>query len=289
MKMNEFSDALCVAEPFFSAPEVLFIVNARKELAPHHNTVAYYQKVIDFMVKGKFHAIWAHEKSAQRSACRKSNQSCGTEISGLDKFHSLSIQVPPYLFRVNYHGCEHLSAIQDSGHPAIFMAWHNSAFYLIPYALCEIITDLQVFTYTEFKYIDKLSIPMKDGAAVSLLKMAKILENNTPILHYFDGPLGKRDLRYTLFGTDAFFARGIMQLLRSYSPSVIPVTSYLKGEADADIYIGNDLFARKNLETLSDYQIFNTIMEYFINDLRTKDPTQFLMYYWLKAYTSKLQ
>jgi len=289
LKMAEFSNALHRAELFFSAPEVSFIINARKVLAPHYAMAFYYQKIIDFMVKGKFHAIWEHEKNEHDTISAITSQARGESISGFDTSSSISVSTPPYHFKVNYHNWEYLRAIQNCGKPALFMSWHNAAFYLIPYALCEVVPHLEVFTYAEFRYIDKPSIPMRDSAAVSLLKMAKMLESNRPILHYFDGPLGKKDLRYILFGVDVFFARGTIQLLRDYTPLVIPITAYVTAEAAADLYIGNDLFAQKNLATLSDYQIFDSIMDYFINDLRTKDPTQFLMYYWLNAYTSKSQ
>lgn len=55
-------------------------------------------------------------------------------------------------------------------------------------------------------------------------------------------------------------------------PAFFPVTTYFSAPYKADIYIGANLFTKKEITELNEEEIFNKVAKYFITDLKGKAP-----------------
>jgi len=66
--------------------------------------------------------------------------------------------------------------------------------------------------------------------------------------------------------------RGFIYILKQYMPAFFPVTTYFSAPYKADIYIGANLFTKKEITELNEEEIFNKVAKYFITDLKGKAP-----------------
>lgn len=273
--INEFEksvkrlcDALTALERYYkNTPFLLnYIKGAREELAPRQNLIKYYERVKGYQdIK---YSIPIRPVAPQKPPLP------GEKFSVLAVQNAIENDFIPQPWVIDYHGLKNIDAAKETNNYLMFVNNHQGANALVP-NLQQKISGLVMFTHGIIQYDkDKFTAPLKYDKFLALSKIAKMLEEKGMVLFSFDGYTGKRNLKYNLFGVDFFFPRGVIYMLKQYSPAFLPVTAYFSAQRKADIYIGPNLFTKEEIEKLNEEEIFARIIKYFINDLKEKAPEQ---------------
>ena len=161
------------------------------------------------------------------------------------------------------------------------ITWHNSSGISL-YAIKKIIPNVKIFSAGALKRKDLVTIPLKYNPGVGLIKIAKYLERKTPVLHTFEGIIGKKILDYDFCGIKLKVAEGSLEIINKYKHLVVPVTAYLNDKNEFDIYFGEKIFRTMEFEELHNQEILNKLFDYFINDLKKHKPAQVSIDYYLE-------
>jgi len=184
------------------------------------------------------------------------------------------------MFAIELAGLERLQAPAVGGRPVMLLAWHGGA------QTHNFLSDLraqaprleifsahrEVFAPCAAGHEMFFTTPLMENPKLGLLLMVKFLEEGRPVLLHLDGVAGKRDMACRLFGQRIHLSRGFIHIARHCKAVVLPVTACFLGNEKVRVQIGPPLFSDEELQTLTDEQLLDRALRFFVDDLRKNAP-----------------
>ena len=91
-------------------------------------------------------------------------------------------------FAYSYDGLEDVKSMLTDGKPLAFVAWHHGASSHAPYAIARVLPETALFTRKTFQLGKIFTYSMLGAGPLSLVKMARFLEEGRPVRFSVDGP-----------------------------------------------------------------------------------------------------
>jgi hypothetical protein len=233
------------------------LLKARRELSPDMSQMDYCKKWISYR---NYWGMVPHcqiERDALEEYLKNDQLQKNSELSN---------------FKINCHGFENYWAAKKRDRSIILVTWHHGMQGFTDRAVAGVVPDVvRIGKYGYFPYKKNINIILKDSIITNAFVIAKKLEEKHTVLNYIDGPAGKI-LEFNLFGMKIYLPSGYIKLARHYDSIVIPVTCYLNGANEIDLYAGKPLFDEKTLEKLSDREAIQMMLDYLKRDLMNRNP-----------------
>lgn len=255
-----------------SVTELDFFSAAHAELAPSARFVEYCTQVVEIMSLN----LWMPVRRASEAEHR---DFLADPAAYTDRQPTVE-----KIFRVEFAGVENDRAAAHDGRPVMLIAWHGGAqTHNFLRDLREQFPRLEVFSaYREvFPPCATgqglfFTTPLLENPKLGMLRMAKALEEGRPTLLHFDGIAGKRDAACRLFGLPLYLGRGFIHVARQCHAAVLPVTACFLRDQAIRVRIGRPLFSEEELQAMTDEQLLNRTMSYFVDDTREHNPAGIL-------------
>lgn len=164
-----------------------------------------------------------------------------------------------------------------AGKQIAYIDWHHGVQDLEP--MLETIDDFLMVTALDYGINNFFNINKASYKNTVAILFKNILAGKSFGIA-FDGGLGKKYFKTKYLGIDYEFPRGLMYVLKKTQPVVVVQTAYFDEQGKTHIYLNDEVFKEGELQSLSEEQILERLINFFEEDLK-KQPGWQISYWWL--------